>query len=358
MPFLSVSYTNFRNIYNDTIDLLSKEVYFVGENGQGKSNILESLYMASYGSSFRTRNENEIIREGLSEYAIRALYRDKRERTNTLSVIYADGKKRIEKNAKQIIDRKELINTAPCVLFCHDDLDFAAGTPERKRFFIDQSLSMYDETYLDVLRNYKKILKTRNSVVKERKTSILDVLDSQLAEYGIEVIKKRHSTIQAFNRVFARLYEKVTGINDVHIDYSSSWKKNSLPEILIFLSEKRSADLEVGTTMTGPHRDRIRFCRGTNPFVPTASTGQRRLLSLLLRTAQAQFYTEVTGKLPVLLMDDVMLELDPDKRQKFFTLLPEYDQLFCTFLPGEPYERYKRSNTKVYKITGGGWNEE
>jgi DNA replication and repair protein RecF len=92
-------------------------------------------------------------------------------------------------------------------------------------------------------------------------------------------------------------------------------------------------------------------------FVPTASTGQRRLLSLLLRTAQAKFYTEVTGKNPVLLMDDVMLELDPDKRQRFTALLPDYDQLFCTFLPGEPYERYKRTTTKVYHINGGMWSE-
>jgi DNA replication and repair protein RecF len=77
---------------------------------------------------------------------------------------------------------------------------------------------------------------------------------------------------------------------------------------------------------------------------------------LLLRTAQARFYTEKNGKKPVLLMDDVMLELDPDKRQRFTALLPEYDQLFCTFLPGEPYERYKRSSTRVYHVSEGTWN--
>jgi DNA replication and repair protein RecF len=297
------------------------------------------------------------VRDGSKAYSIRALFRDQGERTNTISVVYNEGKKRIEKNAKQIVDRKELVNTIPCILFSHDDLDFASGEPERRRFFIDQSLSMYDNTYIDVMRNYKKILKTRNSILRDKRIDLLDVIDSQLAETGVEVVKRRLKTIFDFNRVFARLYNEVTGIEDVHIDYAPAWKKMSSDEILGWLIEKRTVDIEMGTTMSGPHRDRIRFSRKNYPFVPTASTGQRRLLSLLLRTAQASFYTELTGRLPVLLMDDVMLELDPDKRQKFFSVLPKYDQLFCTFLPGEPYEKYKTSNTRIYYVDRGSWNE-
>lgn len=357
MPFLSASYTNFRNICDNTIDLLSREVYFVGENGQGKSNILESLYMSAYGSSFRTRNDAEIVREGFADYSIRSIFRDQNERTNGISLTFRDGKKRIEKNAKQITDRKELVDTIPCVLFCHDDLDFAAGTPERKRFFLDQSLSMYDSSYIDINRNYKKILKTRNSVLKEKKLTVIDVLDSQLAETGIEVIRRRESTIRDFNRVFARLYAEVSGISGVTIEYLPSWKDSSPERIMARLAEKRDFDVTMGTSMSGPHRDRIRFVRNKTLFVPTASTGQRRLLSLLLRTAQATFYSDVTGRKPVLLMDDVLLELDPDKRQRFTALLPDYDQLFCTFLPGEPYERYKRSTTRVYHISEGCWSE-
>jgi DNA replication and repair protein RecF len=92
-------------------------------------------------------------------------------------------------------------------------------------------------------------------------------------------------------------------------------------------------------------------------FIPTASTGQCRLVSLLLRVAQSIYYTRATSLRPVLLMDDVLLELDPDKRAKLTAMLPEYDQLFCTFLPGEPYERYMHDTTKVYKIKGGEWYE-
>ncbi len=233
MPFLSLSFANFRNIASGTIDLLSREVYFVGDNGQGKSNILESLYLAAYGSSFR-----------------RAIFRDQKERTNSISIVYRDGKKRIDKNAKQIMDRKELVDTIPCVLFNHDDLDFATGSPDRKRFFIDQSLSMYDSSYIDLLRTFKKVLKTRNLVLKERNTGILDVLDAQLAESGMAVIRKRSSTIRDFNRVFARLYGEVSGIDNVNIEYSPSWKVDTPDKVLVQLAEKREFDLTMGTSMS------------------------------------------------------------------------------------------------------------
>ncbi len=359
MPFLSVSFSGFRNIHDGRMDLLSREVYFVGDNGQGKSNLLETLYMSAYGASFRTRNDDEMAKEGQPDYAIRSIFRDSKDHTHTISITYRDGKKKLEKNAKQVTDRKELVDTIPCVLFSHDDLDFASGSPERKRFFVDQSLSMYDTSYIDVLRTYKKVLKARNSVLRERKADLLDILDIQLAQAGLEVVSRRTRTIRDFNRVFARLYHEVSGIENVKIDYSPSWKEDSVESILARLADKRDYDLGMGTSLSGPHRDRIRFVKDRQPFVPTASTGQRRLLSLLLRTAQATFYTEVSGgKKPVLLMDDVLLELDPEKRQRFTALLPEYDQLFCTFLPGEPYERYKRSTTKVYRIEKGTWNGE
>ncbi len=357
MPFLSASFTNVRNLENKTIDLLSKEVYFIGENGQGKSNILETLYLSAYGSSFRTRNDSEIATNGLKDFSVRAIFRDQTERTNTISVTFKDGKKRIEKNAKVISDRKELVDTIPCVLFSHDDLDFAVGAPERRRFFIDQSLSMYDGSYIDVFRAYKKILKTRNALLKEKKPEILDIVDAQLVESGIEVTRRRRKTIRDFNGVFARLYEEVTGIDGLTLEYAPSWKGSTADEIMTEIVAKRSLDETMGTSMSGPHRDRIRFVRHGTGFIPTASTGQRRLLSLLLRTAQAVFYTDVTGRLPVLLMDDVLLELDPDKRQRFTALLPAYDQLFCTFMPGEPYERYRRTTTRVYHIAGGAWHE-
>ncbi len=362
MPFLSLSCTNFRNLQNSTIDLLSKEVYFIGENGQGKTNLLESLYYSAYGSSFRTHSEQEIIKKGENAFSVRVMFKDENENITTINSVFENGKKRIQKNAKKITDRKELINTIPCVLFCHEDLDFAVGEPERRRFFIDQSLSMYDSLYVNELRDYKRILKSRNIVLKNKDYSILDTYDIQLIQKGLYIQNKRKKMVFKFNSIFSDLYEKICNIEGVNIVYEPSWKEienmtPSFEEVLLNLQQKRHIDCTMETTMSGPHRDRIKFVKDGKPFISTASTGQKRLVSLLLRVAQAEYYTEITSRKPVLLMDDVLLELDPDKREKVTSMLPDYDQLFCTFLPGEPYERYKKNTTKTYFISDGKWNE-
>lgn len=367
MPFLSLNLYNFRNLKNDNIHLSSKEIFFIGENGQGKSNFLEALYYSSYGSSFRTHNDSQIVKYNQQNMSISSFYMDKNESSQKIQIIYDKNKKQIEKNGKKIHDRKELINTIPCVLFCHSDMKFATGEPEHRRFFLDQSLTMYDSLYIDDLRNYRKILKTRNLLLKEKDYNMLDIYDVQLAQRGLEIQKKRKNAIFQFNEIFERLYAQISGIEGVFIQYFPSWKEiktdvgkrfPDVNDILSVLLEKREQDKIMGTTLNGPHRDKIVFIKDGNQFVPNASTGQCRLISLLLRVAQAVYYTRTTGTKPVLLMDDVMLELDPDKRQKLTTMLPEYDQLFCTFLPGEPYEKYKKSTTKIFLIKNGEWYEQ
>lgn len=377
MSFLYQTFYNFRNIKNDTIDLSAREVYFVGENGQGKTNILESLYLSSYGNSFRTHNESQIIKNGESSFSLNTFCRTN-EDTQKITISIEKGKKKIDKNGKRIYDRKELINTVPSILFCHDDMRFATGEPEYRRFFIDQSLALYDSLYLDDLRNYKKILKNRNIILKNHNYEMLETYDLQLATYGIIVQEKRKKAIFQFNEIFGKLYEEITGIEGVRIEYFPSWNNKILlknqnyeqnvnnfsekkffpasQDIIIYLKNKHEADKIMETTLTGPHRDKINFYKESELFVQKASTGQCRLLSLILRVAQAIYFSRETQKKPVLLMDDVLLELDPDKRARFTTLLPEYEQLFCTFLPGEPFERYKKSTTRVYNIKNGEWN--
>ena len=355
MPFLSASYSNFRNIADGTIDLSAHEVFLVGENGQGKSNILESLYMSAYGTSFRARNDAEIARFGADSFSIRAAFKDGRGKSSSFSYTYTGRKKRIEKNSKLVADRKELVSSIPCILFSHDDMDFAAGSPERKRFFVDQSLSMHDAEYIDTLRKYKKILRARNAVLKDKEAgaATLDIIDIQLAESGLAVMQKRRGVIDSFNMIFPRLYEEVSGARGVSIAYIPSWKEESADEVAAFLASKRQAETMAAASLSGPHRDRIAFVKGGVDFAQTASMGQRRLIALLLRVSQAALCARQAGKLPVLLMDDALLELDPDKRRRFTAVLPDYDQLFCAFLPGEPYGAYKRSGTMVYEIRDG-----
>ncbi|GAB1482303.1 DNA replication and repair protein RecF [Treponema sp.] len=351
MPFASIRTVSFRNLVDEEVNLNAPEVFLIGENGQGKTNFLEAVYFCSYASSFRVSKDSELISRGHKSLAAHAQLSD--NAYDSIQIRLENAQKKVFMNNKRIEDRKELLNVVPSVVFCHEDMDFISGPPERRRWFFDQSLSLYDPLYVDDLRRFRKVLKTRNTVLKNSDASLLDLLDEQLVSYGIELMKKRRLAAISFSQAFGPLYEKVSGISDLAVKYLSSWKTEDTETEILALSKRRDTDLGFGTTMSGPHRDRYQFTKSGQEFSASASTGQRRLLALLLRSAQALRYTEASGKKPVLLLDDVLLELDPEKRRRFLSELPDYDQALFTFLPGEPYERYAKEKTMVYTVAGG-----
>ena len=135
--------------------------------------------------------------------------------------------------------------------------------------------------------------------------------------------------------------------------YDPSWKESGYDTAAEMLLQRRDRDIAAGISLSGPHRDRYTFVRDGTEFAGKASTGQRRLLALLLRTAQARRFSEMTGRNPVLLLDDVLLEMDGEKRRRFLLNLPDYDQAFFTFLPEEPFQQYRNEDTLVYYVSGG-----
>jgi DNA replication and repair protein RecF len=242
-------------------------------------------------------------------------------------------------------------------------MDFVNGSPERRRWFFDQTLSLYDPVYLDDLRRYRRVLKSRNTVLRDYvmgKTgsggfeSVLDALDSQFAIYGFKLMEKREKAVQEFSKLFGLLYEEVSGISDINVRYIQSWKNE---DIISHLQQRRAADMAAGISLSGPHRDRYIFTQEGSDFIVKASTGQKRLLALLLRTAQARRFSAMSGQNPLLLLDDVLLEMDGEKRRRFLSILPDYDQAFYTFLPDEPYQRYQKEDTLVYTVKGGQINK-
>ncbi len=351
MPFASIRTIGFRNLQDGEIRTDAPEIFLVGENGQGKTNFLEAVYFCSFASSFRGVRDAELIRTGqVSCSATASLTGSSCER---IHIEIQDGKKSVSLDGKRILDRSDLLDIVPSVVFCHEDMEFVAGPPERRRWFFDQSLSLYDPLYLEDLQKYRKILKTRNALLKARDLSMMDVIDPQIATYGIEVMKKRAEAAVTFSEAFGPLYQAVSEIADVSVRYVPSWKGDTVDAVVEALAERRESDVSFGTSLSGPHRDRYSFVRRGEEFARRASTGQRRLLALLLRAAQAQRYSAASGRRPVLLLDDVLLELDPEKRRRFLEVLPAYDQAFFTFLPGEPYDRYEKAGTSVYHVDGG-----
>ncbi len=366
MPFSYARFVSFRNLEDSEVDTGAERIFLIGENGQGKTNFLEALYYLCYGASFRGAVDQQIPAAGSRGFGLAAAWNSQgqtaeAELEDGISIRYDGQTKDIRLNGKSLKDRKELVFHNPAVVFCHEDFSFAAGDPERRRFFFDQCAGMLYPGYIDSLRSYKRILKQRNAALKESAHDLLDVLDPQFVRFGLALMEDRHKLHRRFQADFPRLYEYVSRLGrPVELSYSPSWKnERDIDSLLAILSSRRESEILLGTTRSGPHRDRWEFSAEEGSFTDRASTGQLRLLSLILRIIQASAVAsdgDRKARWPILLLDDVLLELDVGKRRRFLELLPppgQGAQAIFTFLPEEPWTEYENGDTIVYRVRNG-----
>ena len=356
MGFSSIRFHNFRNLRDRELEVSAHEVFLIGENGQGKTNLIEVIHFLCVASSFRENHELPLFRNPEEDIGLSGRYQDEESGSFGLSLRISQGKrKEIRCDEKPILDRKELFQKLLCICFVQQDMQFITGSPEDKRKFFDQTSILSDPTYLDTLRRYRRVLLSRNFALKTRRMDLLDAYDRQLSILGRDIVVKRQSLVDRFNEVFTPLIREVSGWGrSVRIAYSPSWKDpGSAEKISELLFSARPRDLAMGTTTTGPHRDNFTFIIDGGAFIPYASTGQMRLCALVLRVAQARFLTECTGKRPILLLDDVLLELDHGKRVSLLSQFPPYEQAFFTFLPDENYQPYRREETLLLTVQNG-----
>ncbi|RPJ07475.1 MAG: DNA replication/repair protein RecF [Spirochaetaceae bacterium] len=356
MGFLSLKLYNFRNLENAAVSFHAPEVFLVGENGQGKTNCIEAIYLLCYGSSFRTGNFRDMISLTHETAAVTGSMTGQNNSMREVTVsLSRKDKKEIHTDGKRITDRKDMLYYMPCVVFAHDDLDFVTGSPGMKRHFFNQTLCMYDPQYLAVFRDFMKVLSTRNLLLRQQNRDLCGVYSGKLAEYGFYLQQKRTDMILVFNQIFSRYFQRVSKLPScVRIVYKASWSScTNVEECLAMLERQTERDFQNGSTFSGPHRDNFLFLYEDADFCSIASTGQLRLLSIMLRVAQAHFFMTYTHKKPLLLLDDVLLELDRGRRDLFLENLPEYEQAFFTFLPDEDYNVFRKQSTEILRVEKG-----
>jgi len=361
MGFLSVRFRGFRNLRDQDVELEASEIFLVGDNGQGKTNFIESVYLLCFGGSFRTHTDAGMIRTGEPWAVVGGRYLPESGLPREISVrLEQSGGKEIRVDAKAVQDRLELIENAPCILFSHQDLAFVTGPPEMGRRFFNQTLGLFDPLFISLLRGYRRLLRARNLLLKDADLALLPSFSRNLAETGLRIQQRRQGIVEEFNRSFAPLFAAISGLEEpTTIQYRPSWRQaGGVEEALRVLERSQERDLAMRMTTTGPHRDRFVLMRQGREFAPLASTGQIRLCSLILRVAQASFYQAKTGKKPLLLLDDVLLELDGTRRERFLRALPAYEQAYFTFLPDEQYLAYRNAGTLMYRVQAGTLSRE
>lgn len=347
MKFTSLRASDFRNLEIENVKCDSKSVVLTGPNGQGKTNVLEALYILSYGSSFRTSYLKECVSWGKDGFFISGDYEDEEENERgNVTVSFFSNQRKIILDGKEVKDRKELVYRFPCIVFSHEDISYVKGEPEERRKFFDQMLSLHSQSYFDALRSYRAILAQRNAAIRSGDDYLISLYNGRLAMYGMEIMEYRAGAVYEFNKIFPPLFSSISGTDfNLSVNYQPSWKEGgSVEEIESILLSTIERDKKMNTTTSGIHRDRFVVMSQYGPFAQMGSTGQLRLCSLIFRIAEAVYFSQKTGKKPILLLDDVLLELDSVKRGKVLSSLPEYSQTWCTFLPDEEYHDDKSSS--------------
>lgn len=338
MKFRKVSLSNFRNISSASLETDAEDIVLTGMNGQGKTNFLEAIYILCYGSSFRTSHLKQAVMHGEEGFTLSADFENEYCETERITTSFYEGKRKILLDGKEITDRKELIYRFPCIAFTHEDIDFIKGEPDTRRRFFDQMMSLHSPLFFDNSRSYRIMLMQRNAAIKTN-PSLIHLYDERLASIGLDIMAARAAAIYDFNKIFPELFRKISGTDmELEIKYQPSWSDmTEKDEIVSYLKSTEERDLKMSCTTSGIHRDRFSVMYGGIPFSSIGSTGQIRLCSLLFRISESIYFSRMTGRKPVILLDDVLLELDDRKRSLLLSELSGYSQAFYTFLPREKY---------------------
>ncbi len=362
MEVNSIELSNFRNISSLFLDADKGVNVIYGENAQGKTNILEAIWLMTGLKSFRGSKDSEFIKFNEEISKIKLNFSDNLRKKET-QLIYADKKKNILHNGVQLKTSGELVGSFYAVIFSPDHLSLIKNGPSERRRFLDTAICQLKPSYASALAHYRRALLQRNSLLKDLylNSELYDMLeqwDIQLSKYSAIVISERLKYIKLLSSFSKEIYGGISEKKEeISIKYSLSDKINentTLEEIynnqLRALKENIKEDLYFKSTSIGPHRDDIEILINNVSARIYGSQGQQRSCALALKLGEAEIVKKITGETPVALLDDVMSELD-EKRQDYILNRINDRQVFLTCC--DPSQVLRMCSGKSFLIKGG-----
>lgn len=332
----SLKLKNFRNYDLLNLEFDSTTNIFYGDNAQGKTNILESVYLTGTTKSHRGTKDRDLILFGEEEAHIETIVEKRGVPFNIDIHLKKNSPKGIAINKIPIKKASELFGIINIVFFSPEDLNIIKNGPAERRKFIDMELSQLDKLYLNDLSNYNRIINQRNKLLKDifdRKDLMdtLDVWDMQLVHYGKKVIERRELFIEQMNDIIGDVHEKLTGGKErLKLIYEPGVKKELLEDTLF---KNRERDMKMKSTSTGPHRDDICFMCGDLDIRKFGSQGQQRTSALSLKLSEIELVKQEVKDTPILLLDDVLSELDKHRQNYLLDSIRDVQTLItCTGL--------------------------
>ena len=346
---------NFRNYESEEINLEKNINIFYGQNAQGKTNIIESIFLCSLGKSFRTKKDKEMIKLNEQNAVVEVEY-EKSDRDGKIK-IEIGNKKNIYLNGIKIKKLSELLGNLNIVIFTPDDINILKGGPQNRRRFLDIMISQLRPNYMHILNLYIKTMEQRNNYLRQIKEehkdeNLLEIWDEKLAEYAIKIYEYRKEFIEKIIKKLDIIHKNITnGEEQIELEYVTEC--DSKEKYLKVLKERRKLDIIKGFTTKGVHRDDFMIYINKKDIKIFGSQGQNRTAMLSLKLAELQVIYDEIGEYPILLLDDFMSELDKTRRKNFLENI-EGTQVIITGtekldIENLEYLEYNVSNGKVLK---------
>ena len=346
---------NFRNYKEEEINLEKNINIFYGENAQGKTNIIESIFLCSLGKSFRAKKDIEMIKLN-EENAIVEIEYEKSDREGKIK-IELGNKKNIYLNGIKIKKLSELLGNLNIVIFTPDDINILKGGPQNRRRFLDIMISQLRPNYMHILNLYLKTIEQRNKYLRQikeenRDENLIEIWDEKLAEYAIKICEYREEFINKIIEKIKKIHKNITnGKEEIELEYITECKDKE--KYLKLLKERRKLDIIKGFTTKGVHRDDFVIYINEKEINIYGSQGQNRTAMLSLKLAELQVINDEIGEYPILLLDDFMSELDKNRRKNFLENI-ENTQVIITGtekldIENLKYLEYNVSNGQVIK---------
>ncbi|ACB83603.1 DNA replication/repair protein RecF [Natranaerobius thermophilus] len=375
MKLTELCLKNFRNYSNLKLNFKKPIILFFGANAQGKTNLLEAIYYLATGKSHRAQKEKELIRWETSGFYLKGEL-EKEQAQYTLEIItnYQNGKnKNLKVNNLSQTNTRNFLKTMNVVIFSPEDLMLVKGTPDNRRRFIDQEITQVDPSYDFYLKNYFKALRQRNKLLKtyQDKNTLAQHLppwNQQLVHYGSKIILKREEVIHKIRLLARLIYRKITNqTENLELDYSPSLEfedckfreqlsgEKLAHKFLNTLNENLQSDIEKRTTSIGPHRDDLIFKINNKDARQFGSQGQQRTTVLALKMAELEMIKGEKGEFPILLLDDVLSELDDNRKKHLLNLTEGRVQTFVTSTSMEDFNGDVdiKAKSQVFRIDNG-----
>ena len=360
MKIRSLKLKNYRNYDLLKLDFDGPANIFYGDNAQGKTNILEAVYISGTTKSHRGAKDRELIRFGQDESHIEAIVEKNGIDYQLDMHLKKNSPKGIAINKMPIRKASELFGIVNFVFFSPEDLNIIKNGPSERRRFIDMELSQLDRVYLSNLTNYNRIVNQRNHLLKSmgiggELKDTLEVWDMQLIQYGDKIIERRKEFLDRVNEIISFIHKKLTGNREeIQVIYEPSNGNLTLEQAL---QKNRERDIRIKSTSAGPHRDDICFMVGGLDIRRYGSQGQQRTAALSLKLSEIELVKQAAKDTPVLLLDDVLSELDKHRQNYLLDSINDIQTLItCTGV--EDFVNHRFYINKVFHVHGGQVTDE